>query len=373
MHARAHRVSHNAFSDASSRVPDPAVSPTLGLTLIAMAPPKHLLLACPPASFLGVVCLLARAALLATRPFSELVMEDSETSERTFLTNLLFHPWAAYVEALSQPVGQIAVWELLFVNFLYVTLSSIDASRIRARWGPLITVPILQLVAAAFGPTVSFSLLWLPSYLLAGNRDESAEVAKGDALSAGRFISCAIVIMIAHGSTVSVLACSHPMILIPHLIIFGILLGLTRLGPQVDHRTLKESWAVIGAFVVAETLFLWRLFTVAFLEWYPLFPAHLLSAVLTKEAFADYAATRYFAIELIAMTLSLAYLALLEDGWLVAVCTVSGALVLGPAMALAVYCVYRQTQIAEALKQLGIPDQDEIRGGRRIYDEEGAM
>lgn len=327
-----------------------------------MAPLTRRLLACAPAVLLGVICFIARVSLLRTSSLSELLTHTSSETKGTFYPSVIFQAWAVLKAGVNHPAGLLLVGELCFLTFVFLMLAGFESSRGRANWGPVLTVPLFLLTSATFGASFSFATVWLPFYLLtvSGSYRNVATVEK-NALSLRRLCNCTGVLPFALTSLVMAFTFAHqhppetgantlPGVLNSLLVILILLLAGSSSSAPTAHKV--EEMAVAGTMIAAGVTLLWRLFTHALIFTETTSISSLILTVLTTMNVSDPAdaAVRLFALDLVGTALSFAYFALIEDGLIVALCTVIGTLVVGPAPAFALYCTYREKQIANALK-----------------------
>lgn len=334
-----------------------------------MAPPaRRMVLSCFPAFLLGLVCLLARASVFAPA-LNKTLSENRGSDARALFAHLPAQAWAAFAAGVNQPVGFLVIGELCFLLLTYVLMGTLESSRVRARWGPLEAVPLLQLLPAAFlGASASFAMVWLPSYLRARAPRRSSS---GNAINLHRWGHCVSITFAVFYVCQQAISLAHETVWVGRAINYFCNYVITmsinfciyclKFGPPSFRTTMLgqlERTARICYLAAAALSALWRALTFVLLYHDPKLLSQALS-LLTSRGFADTseAAVWFFMVDLIGFALSFAYFVLLEDGPWVALCTGIGALVLGPATAFAFYCAYRENQIEKALASVPQPEQ----------------
>lgn len=317
-----------------------------------MAPPTGRLVACAPSLLLGASCILAWTFILN--------LSSERLTEARVSTHVIAQAWSLFVAGVKHPVGFLIIGEHCFLSFDYALLRGFESCRARARWGPIITVPLLQLLPVPLGGSLSFSVLWLPTYLLSGSQDRSPWAFKGKVLSRNRFIQSIslvfstfllslLAVAFAHKGTwavhgVTILFNTTPLLLRFHSFVI-------RFGrPELPDQLKAEQTAYITYTVASSIALLWRALALVLLFRNPLLTSQLLDLFRERGASDSVVVVWIFGVDLFFLTLSLAYFALVEDGVGVALRTVVGALVLGPAAAFAGYCAWRERQIQKSME-----------------------
>lgn len=324
------------------------------------------LLACAPPVLLCAICLLLRTFLLA-RFLGESATESRSTepwySAPTIHTHL-FYPLRPIFEAgINHSAGLLIVGELFFLLFVFALLAGVESCRIRARLSlKYASFHQIQLLAAAFTSCMAFCIVFLPMYLFRGGKvDRRAQSAERN-----RFRSRMIEVwpevcfyflepsMVALTCAVNKNTSGKLEVLVAStaLALYFVNISL-EYTPPGSATGIEEVAGFRYRIVIAFTL-LWRLLTLRLLFKDPSLLSQVLTILSGRAGFGtSEIALLFFLIDLIGLTLCISYFALLEDGWVVGLCTLVGALtVLGPAPTLAVYCAYRERKIAESM----VPD-----------------
>lgn len=322
------------------------------------------ILACAPLLLLCMACLIHRTEML-DRLFAESqVMQDSLKFAHGSFGQLYQQAKATVVAGVNHPAGLLVLGELSFLIFLSALMGGIEACRARgiSLMDVAAVVPTHFLFSASLSSSLaSFCFLWLPFLLNGRYGDRRAQSAGRRKLtdwvySLSRAIPgltlapCFVAFTFAHHHPENsyynglVMFASYTQVMF---------LINSRSSPRAEEATADqmEEFAVMTYQTVALIIVVWRIVTVFCLQYDPIVLLAVLRAV--PDSAASEAAISFFLIDLVGLTLALAYLALLEDGPTAAVCTLVGALGFpGPAPTFAIYCVYREMEIADSLHGL---------------------
>ncbi|GAQ79179.1 hypothetical protein KFL_000250550 [Klebsormidium nitens] len=308
-----------------------------------------------------------RAATLAPK-LTKILPANNDNGLRGLSSHLVSEIWGAVEGGVNHPVGYIVLGELCFLVPIYVLLGMTECLRVRTpckrmtgflSWAALVAVPLLQLLPASLSASASFALGWLPFYLRARAPDRSSS---GTLLGRYRWgFSTLFSFYVLHFNLMA-LSFAHRAAWVmrgfqkffdwsngPLITLFWIFGVARNSGPTLAILT-RKNYLVAAAFSA-----LWRALTLVLLYKDPTLPSQAWSQalrLLTSEGFADTseAAVWFSMLDLISFTLLFVYFALLEDGPRVALRTLAGALLLGPAPAFALYCAYRENEIAKAVR-----------------------
>jgi hypothetical protein len=333
---------------------------TLGALYFGMAPLRNSLLTSILFAFLGVSYFLLGSSILSS--FTEQLLESTcaERSARALTRVSGADSFLCLIVTVTQaaanhPSGVIVFGELLFLLLVYILLSGLESSRLGAK-GPIAAFPLIHLVSQTLGACVSLPLVWLPSFLLSGVGNRSPENAARKTISRGRVEAIVTVAFAWLAVALTTFAVG------PETqwatILYNILLSIVAPAFWFPFHSLPKSnaqqgerAAVAGYLLAAGAALAWRGFTFVRLIRDPS-PFSQLVAVLKSPSSSETGPSVAFHVfDFFALFASFVLLALLEDGWVVALGTAAGGFVLGPAPAAGLYCAYRERQIEKAVKR----------------------
>ncbi|GAQ84796.1 hypothetical protein KFL_002060170 [Klebsormidium nitens] len=312
------------------------------------------MLACTPPAILGASLFLH---LLIT--FSRVLLESCGASEwkltslprlETLLRAGFCAQNAIFSALFNGSVGLLVLGDFLCLVSIYL-LSTVRESMRAHATGQIVALGLTPFL----GASGSFSLLWLPAHFPDGARGRfsaaaraPARLTRDDAATVTAVLSALVGLLgpflVAEDShwalflagtlfplmvpiLAQALCCSHD----PE--------AASKEGQGNEARHL--NYVVLLCFLVAATLgVFWRIFSCLVLVSNPSARAQFV-AVVTAESASD-AVVLYVLLDTMGLFLCFAYLALLEDGPLAALCTLAGAAALGPAAATALYLAYRE-------------------------------
>ncbi|GAQ79106.1 hypothetical protein KFL_000240380 [Klebsormidium nitens] len=288
------------------------------------------------------------------------VMQDSIRSADGVLRHLYLKARATAEASVNHPAGLLLLGELSFLIFISALMGGIESCRVRGLFFMQIAAAIpgqFLITASLSSSLVSFCFVWVPFLLNGFQGDRSAQCAERRKLTDRMYslISLIPAQILTPCFFAFVFAHHHPESpWYNFLAAFGGYLQIFfwMISPQLRAESTAEQmerYAVEAYQGVALTIVGWRLFTLFCLRDGFVVLLSLLKA--TAETAESQPAFVFFLVDLIGLTLALTYLALLEDGPVVALCTLVGALSFrGPAPTFAIYCVYRELKIQESLK-----------------------
>lgn len=257
-----------------------------------------------------------------------------------------------FVRAQSSDEGKFVTGYIGTLLVSVMAFMAVEGSRIKSGFF-LSTTWIHGIVLQLTGVSVSFPLLWLPTYFLTDGANRDPEKIWKKKISLPRVAAIAIAFLFLWLNSIALffplrtdqkqLACLLFLAMPAAVTLLYLPFSTSPDAPQQKgHKGVIALHLLQAGFGLA-----WHLVAVLYVIRDPELPSrilHLFSSFRSEEW-----PVYFLLIDVVSLFLSFLYLTALEDGILIALVEFVGACVFGPAFAVSAYCVFREQSISKAV------------------------